>query len=140
MGSGHRLMLQGCWNAGGDGPWGGTIQAIACVRAAAVLAHSVRIAEHSAFAMPPSRGNVSVDERKAGADLLHMFLRLYASCRITAQHLRLLCELCSKAKVQGGCFDAYARPEGLQSGKYQLHLDRVLPVVDHLYSVQAPMN
>eukprot|EP00959_Pyramimonas_sp_CCMP1952_P335044 7015929-Pyramimonas_sp.AAC.1 len=90
--------------------------------------------------MPPSWRSSSGAERQAGADLLKLLLQLYASCRITAKHLCTACDLCTKANVPGGSFQLYAKEEGLQSGKYSDHIQRVLPHTTHLYYVPVPMN
>eukprot|EP00959_Pyramimonas_sp_CCMP1952_P129874 2716124-Pyramimonas_sp.AAC.1 len=80
---------------------------------------------------PPSWRDSSDQERQAGADLLRLFLQLYASCRITAQQLCVACDLCTKAKVPGGSFQLYAKEKGDQSAKYQRHLDQVPMNVNH---------
>ena len=79
-------------------------------------------------------------ERQGGADLLMHLLKMYSSCRITANQFSVACHFCKEANVPGGNFDQYARPEGLQSGKYQNHLDKHLPQPRHLYFVQTPQQ
>ena len=79
-------------------------------------------------------------ERAAGAELLKTLLHLYSSARLTAKQFCVTCRLCEEAGARGGCFSKYSRKDNLQSGKYQEHLDRVLPKPDHIYPVPAPQN
>eukprot|EP00959_Pyramimonas_sp_CCMP1952_P328569 6878932-Pyramimonas_sp.AAC.1 len=63
-------------------------------------------------------------QRDGGANLLRQLLKLYASCRLTAQQLCVLCHSAVEANVVGGNFAAYAMEDGKQSGKYQAFLDK----------------
>ena len=65
--------------------------------------------------------------RQAGAELLKIFLSLYAVTKISAMDLCIICYWCERALLLGGAFGLYAFGPGKQSGKYQHHLDRVLP-------------
>eukprot|EP00959_Pyramimonas_sp_CCMP1952_P457126 9474341-Pyramimonas_sp.AAC.1 len=95
----------------------------------------------SKFARPkPSWQRNTASERKAGSQLLTHLLKLYASCRLTAQQFAVACHYCAEANVPGGNFRKYGSPEGLQSGKYQRNLDKVLPEPSHLYLIQVPGN
>eukprot|EP00959_Pyramimonas_sp_CCMP1952_P049368 1031342-Pyramimonas_sp.AAC.1 len=46
----------------------------------------------------------STAQRKAGSDLLKHLMKLYASCRITAQQFAVACHFASEAGVPGGDF------------------------------------
>eukprot|EP00959_Pyramimonas_sp_CCMP1952_P340383 7129451-Pyramimonas_sp.AAC.1 len=81
----------------------------------------------------------SDSERQAGASLLHELLSLYASCRLNAKQFCVLCGLCEAAGVQGATWSKFSRPADLQSGKYQLHLDTVLPAPKHLTHIKVPV-
>eukprot|EP00959_Pyramimonas_sp_CCMP1952_P207717 4344687-Pyramimonas_sp.AAC.1 len=65
--------------------------------------------------------------RDGGADLLRRLLKLYASCRLTAEQLCTMCHACVEAGVPGGNFNLYSLEEGKQSGRYQRHLDSGRP-------------
>eukprot|EP00959_Pyramimonas_sp_CCMP1952_P383430 8034680-Pyramimonas_sp.AAC.1 len=94
---------------------------------------------------PPSRwAPRDVDplqaQRDAGSELLKMLLSLYATTKINAYDLSVLCGYCAKAGVPGGAFSRYARDPGKQSGAYQHFLDTKLPGPGPLYYVPTPCN
>ena len=66
--------------------------------------------------------------------------RLCASAKLSAYDICVLCHLADQAGVEGGHFGLYGRPPDLQSGKYQSHLDQVLPSPSRRIEVQTPMN
>eukprot|EP00959_Pyramimonas_sp_CCMP1952_P319818 6692252-Pyramimonas_sp.AAC.1 len=88
--------------------------------------------------MASLRGNDR--QREAGARLLQEFLTLYGSCRITAKQLCVLCHMCDEAGVPGATWSMYSRSADLQSGKYQHHLDCVMPAPKHLIHISVPIS
>eukprot|EP00959_Pyramimonas_sp_CCMP1952_P047722 996191-Pyramimonas_sp.AAC.1 len=85
---------------------------------------------HDRTRSPPRRARrwapTSDAQREAGADLFKRLLDLYASARLSAKDLAILCHLANAAGVQGAPFATYAVSPERQSG-HQDHLDRVLP-------------
>ena len=76
--------------------------------------------------------------RDGGAMLLHTLLNLYASCKLTAKDLCTLCHHCTAADVLGADFELYAVPPDRCSGRYQAHLDTVLPQGGPYYYCPVP--
>ena len=102
-----------------------------------------RMADHPHPPPPPHPGaglRSTQRQRDGGAHLLRQLLKLYGSCRLSAQQLCTLCHSATDAQVPGGNFAAYAMAEGKQSGKYQAFLDKVLPGPGPLHEVPCPMN
>eukprot|EP00959_Pyramimonas_sp_CCMP1952_P358410 7504424-Pyramimonas_sp.AAC.1 len=60
---------------------------------------------------PPAWQATTASQRQGGADLLKHLLKLYSSCRITAQQFSVACFFCKEACVPGANFEQYARPE-----------------------------
>ena len=72
-------------------------------------------------------------KREAGKGLYDRLLALYACCKLNAEDLCVLCDLCQRAGVGGGSFQIFAmEPHGL-SGSYQRHIDDRLPRVKYGY-------
>eukprot|EP00959_Pyramimonas_sp_CCMP1952_P222275 4647069-Pyramimonas_sp.AAC.1 len=78
--------------------------------------------------------------REAGSELLKHILSLYASAKLSAYDVCVLCYRCQVAEVPGGSFSIYGSAPGKQSGSYQRHLDTVLPGPGDLYMVPTPCN
>jgi len=93
-----------------------------------------------ARARVPRTHSSSQSQRDAGSHLLSLLLRLYSSAKLSAFDFCLACHWADKAGAPGAAFDLYAVPPGQQSGKYQRHLDNVLPDVKHLTTVATPCN
>jgi hypothetical protein len=66
--------------------------------------------------------------------------RLYASAKLSAYDMCVLCHFCDAAGIQGGSFNVYSLPPDMQSGKYQRHLDSVLPDPSYLIEVPTPQH
>eukprot|EP00959_Pyramimonas_sp_CCMP1952_P166705 3484164-Pyramimonas_sp.AAC.1 len=82
----------------------------------------------------------SQSQRDAGSELLRLLLSLYSQAKLSARDLCVLCKHASDASCPGGAFSIYGLPPNLQSGKYQRHLDAVLPSPKHLLAIQTPSN
>eukprot|EP00959_Pyramimonas_sp_CCMP1952_P284148 5939237-Pyramimonas_sp.AAC.1 len=78
--------------------------------------------------------------RDAGSELLRKLLELYASCKLTALDFSVICHLADVAGVPGANFALYGLAPGKQSGKYQDHLSKVLPVPSGMTMVRTPVN
>eukprot|EP00959_Pyramimonas_sp_CCMP1952_P364521 7633445-Pyramimonas_sp.AAC.1 len=79
-------------------------------------------------------------ERDSGSQLLQLMIKLYATCKISAKDFCSLCWHAHGANVAGGDFGMYAKDPSSQSGKFQHHLDEVLPQPKFLYPVSTPVN
>ena len=66
--------------------------------------------------------------------------RLYATAKLSARDLCVLCHWADVAGAEGGAFSLYAKPPDLQSGKYQFHLDSVFPEPAYLVDLPTPMH
>ena len=66
--------------------------------------------------------------------------RLYSSAKLTAKDLCIICYYADLAGVAGADFSLYSRPPDAQPGKFQAHLDRVLPEPKCLFSIATPCN
>ena len=67
-------------------------------------------------------------------------LSFYALCKISAADFAIACWYADRAEVPGALFATYARPPGLQPGKYQSYLDGVLPSAGPYYMVSTPCS
>lgn len=79
-------------------------------------------------------------QRVAGEGLFKHLLGLYALCKLSAQDLCVALHYANLAGVGGAEFDRYAMPPGMGSGRYQRHLDRVLPNATPMYDVRVPVT
>eukprot|EP00959_Pyramimonas_sp_CCMP1952_P049880 1042302-Pyramimonas_sp.AAC.1 len=82
----------------------------------------------------------SDDARYHGSEVLKLLIELYASCKVTARELSVLCWHLEKAGTPGAAFALYASSPHLQSGKYQQNLDKVLPKCGPFYYMKTPGN
>ena len=79
--------------------------------------------------------------RDAGFALMRHLQSLYALKRpMTACHFAVACHYCKVACVPGADWEPYALPPGLQSGRYQQELDRVLPPPKYLDNLEVPCS
>ena len=73
-----------------------------------------------------------------GAFLLEMLLSRYALCKLNAAEFCILSYHAHLGGMMGGDFALYAYPPGKPEGRYQAHLDTVLPQPGPYYPVKAP--
>ena len=86
------------------------------------------------------RSGVTEGMRTAGARHLKTMLSMLACQKITAKDFCILCHECMEANMPGGNFGTYAVAPGNQTGRYQQHLDRVLPTGPNLYYASMPVH
>ena len=77
-------------------------------------------------------------KREAGAMLFKHLSSLYVLKKLNAAEFCIACYWCDRACVPGANFAQMAMQPGLQTGKYQRALDRVLPPPEHLDFIQVP--
>eukprot|EP00972_Heterocapsa_arctica_P089717 13233591-Heterocapsa_arctica.AAC.1 len=85
------------------------------------------------------------ERRDAGHKLHTFFLTQYACCKFSAKDLCTAMYFAEKAGTSGADFAKYALAppapgHNASEGRYQKHLDTVLPVGNPLYSVDTPVN
>eukprot|EP00959_Pyramimonas_sp_CCMP1952_P127404 2664796-Pyramimonas_sp.AAC.1 len=79
-------------------------------------------------------------EREAGSEMLKHLLRAYSCCKLSAKDLCIACHHAAAANVPGGAFGLYAVDPDADSGRFQRHLDTVLPGPGPLFMVATPQN
>eukprot|EP00959_Pyramimonas_sp_CCMP1952_P371290 7775293-Pyramimonas_sp.AAC.1 len=89
---------------------------------------------------PRSWHSTSEEERSAGASLLHHLLDLYGRCKMTAKDFCIACWHCNRAGTSGAVFALYAVDPQSETGAFQRHLDKVLPLAGEMLYVDAPMS
>ena len=75
---------------------------------------------------------VAQEVRTAGYELYQHLVSLYALGKLSAKDLCVASHYAASAAVPGGDFESLAMDPSSQSGKFQAHLDRVLPSVGPL--------
>ena len=76
--------------------------------------------------------------RESGTALLKLLLHLYSQCKLSAKDLCVACHHADHARVPGAAFHTYAvSPD---SGRFQKHLDAVMPGTGPVFMVSVPMN
>ena len=83
---------------------------------------------------------VAQEVRTAGYELYQHLVSLYALGKLSAKDLCVASHYAASAAVPGGDFESLAMDPSSQSGKFQAHLDRVLPSVGPLVWVSVPLH
>eukprot|EP00959_Pyramimonas_sp_CCMP1952_P072766 1520531-Pyramimonas_sp.AAC.1 len=79
-------------------------------------------------------------QRDAGAKLFEHMISLYGRCKITAKDFSTAMWYLGETLTPGADFKLYGLHPDSQTGKFQDHLDKVLPQPKHMYMLDIPGN